>query len=83
MAKAAALVTALTKHVKLPQALDVVSSKSGIDRKKLKNFRDNCHRAVVPLEVVNGYNTLVATFERECWSVKDIAEESARLRGIC
>jgi hypothetical protein len=83
MATASAYVTALAKHVDLQRALDVVSRKSGIDRKKLKNFRDNCHRAVVPLEVVDSYNDLLATIERERWSVKDITEASTRVRGIC
>ena len=82
MAAAAALVTALAKHVDMPRALQVVSRKSGIDRKKLKNFRDNCHRARLSPETLKGYNNTLATIEREHWSVKDITEASARFRGF-
>jgi hypothetical protein len=82
MAAAAALVTALAKHVDLPRALQVISRKSGIDRKKLENFRDNCHRARLSPETLKGYTEMLATIEREQWSVKDITEASALVRGF-
>jgi hypothetical protein len=79
MAAAAAFVTALAKHVHLPRALQVVSRKSGIDQKKLENFRNNCHRARLSPETLKGYNDALAIVEREQWSVKDITEASARI----
>ena len=83
MAAAAAFVTALAKHVDLPQAFQVISRKSGIDRKKLENFRDNCHRARLSPETLKGYNDTLALVEREQWSVEDITEASARIREFC
>jgi hypothetical protein len=82
MAAAAALVTALAKHVDLPRALQVVSRKSGIDRKKLENFRDNCHRARLSPETLKGYTEVLATIQREQWSAQDITEASALVRGF-
>jgi hypothetical protein len=80
MAAAAAFVTVLAKHVDLQRALQIVSRKSGIDRKKLENFRDNCHRARLSPETLQSYNDMLAIIEREQWSVKDITEASARIR---
>lgn len=82
MAAAAAFVTALAKHVDLPRALQVVSRKSGINRKTLKNFRDNCHRARLSPETLKGYHDALAMIEREQWSVEEVTEASARIRGF-
>jgi hypothetical protein len=79
MASAAALVTALAKHVDMSHALQVVSRKSGIDRKKLKNFRENCLRAAQSPETLKAYNYVLAVIESEQWSVERIAEASAHI----
>ena len=82
MVLAAAYVTALAKHVDVPRALQVVSRNSGIDRKKLENFRDNCHRARLSPEPLKAYNDALALIERERGTVKQITEASKRVRGF-
>jgi hypothetical protein len=83
LAMAAAVITELRERGEsdnISAAVQTVARRSGIDRKRLKNLRDNINRGVASAEVVGSYQAILAKVQT--WTTAEMLGALDAMRGF-